>query len=114
MTYEEARNMIDEMRAEIKAKHMCRSMDGKCTSEEVAEYRCRFAALSMAANILNKQIPQKVVLETDHTWGIANKQPICPACDNGLTRVLFISDAADGLKRVTYCEHCGQALDWSE
>lgn len=71
-------------------------------------------AVSMAIKALEKQIPQKVVWETDRTWGIASKTPICPACDHGLTKVLFISDAADGFKRVTYCETCGQAIDWSE
>lgn len=68
MTYEEARNLIDEMRAEIRAKHMCRSMDGECTSEEVAEYRCRFAALSMAIEALEKQnrIVEQLEEEKNH------------------------------------------------
>lgn len=97
MTYEEARNMIDEMRAEIKAKHMCRSMDGKCTSEEVAEYRCRFAALSMAIEALEKQIPKK----PDDTYEDSLDDE-CAVCGT------FI------FERDKYCPRCGQALDWGE
>ena len=108
MTYEEARNMIDEMRAEIKAKHMCRSMDGECTSEEVAEYRCRFAVLSMAVDVLTKQIPQKVEYGIDGSWGTEKEQPVCPVCDYFITRTHFIGEG----KKVTYCDHCGQAIRW--
>ena len=110
MTYEEARNLIDEMRAEIKAKHMCRSMDGECTSEEVAEYRCRFSALSMAVEALQKQTPQKVDFGIDRSWGKEKKQPVCPVCDYFVTQTYFIGKG----KKVTYCDHCGQAIDWSE
>jgi hypothetical protein len=82
--------------------------DANDTSEEIIE------AYNMAIEALQKQMPQKVMWETDYTWGIANKMPVCPSCENGLTKVLFISDAADGGKRVTYCQTCGQAISWED
>lgn len=103
MTYEEARNLIDEMRAEIKAKHMCRSMDGECTSEEVAEYRCRFAALSMAVEAIEKQTPKKVIYH-DNCGNPTPYQPRCPRCYEAANDTWhWVGES--------YCEYCGQAMD---
>lgn len=108
MTYEEARNMIDEMRAEIRAKHMCRSMDGECTSEEVAEYRCRFAALSMAIEALEKQIPKKPIYSDFNDNGFDEIIPYraeCPACGESVEFGKWNDEESH------HCE-CGQALNW--
>ena len=112
MTYEEARNLIDEMRAEIKAKHMCRSMDGKCSAEEVTEYRCRFAALSMAVDVLNKQIPQPVGKRELRKHELGTPY-YCPECEADITHVEFFRpDGSEPEEKVSYCWACGQAIRW--
>ena len=57
---------------------------------------------------LERDIPMKPMETTDRTWGIKSRQAVCPKCDYYLGNVVFIGDG----KRVTYCEHCGQAIDW--
>ena len=57
---------------------------------------------------LERDIPMKPMETTDRTWGIQARQAVCPKCDYYLSNVVFIGDG----KRVTYCEHCGQAIDW--
>ena len=71
-------------------------------------------ALDMAIDILKKQIPKPVHYEADYTWGITEQQPVCPECDSYLTRTVFITiDGTEG-KKISYCDHCGQAIDWSD
>ena len=58
---------------------------------------------------LDRDIPKKPTETTDRAWGIPHRQAVCPNCDCYLVDVYFI----DGSKRkVTYCESCGQAIDW--
>ena len=39
----------------------------------------------------------------------------CPACDCDLTEVYFIAPQESKIKeKITYCEACGQAIDWSD
>ena len=52
--------------------------------------------------------PDKTI---DHAWGIKSVQAICPKCDCYLGAVYFLADSD---KKITYCETCGQAIDWSE
>ncbi len=58
-----------------------------------------------------RDIPRKPNSDIDHTWGIPRKHPVCPNCDVFLQTVHFIGD---GKKKVSYCDRCGQAIDWSE
>ena len=55
-------------------------------------------------NALKKQIPKKVI-DDRYPWCI------CPNC-NGSVYVKQIQEHIQN-KETTYCEHCGQALDWS-
>jgi hypothetical protein len=55
-----------------------------------------------------RDIPIKPIETTDTAWGIPNRQAVCPKCDYYLGHVNFIGDS----KRITYCETCGQAIDW--
>lgn len=55
-------------------------------------------------------IPIKPKETTDRTWGIQSRQAVCPKCDYYLSNFVFLGDGKG--KRVTYCEHCGQAIDW--
>ena len=55
-----------------------------------------------------RDIPIKPIGTTDTAWGIPIRQAVCPKCDYYLGHVNFIGDS----KRITYCETCGQAIDW--
>ena len=59
-----------------------------------------------------RDMPMKPNETTDHTWGIPWRQAVCPNCDYYLGKISFIGEGAKNM--VTYCEHCGQAIDWSE
>ena len=57
-----------------------------------------------------RDIPLKPTETTDRTWGIPKRQAVCPKCDYYLGHIAFL-DCYKG-KRITYCETCGQAIDW--
>ena len=57
-----------------------------------------------------RDIPMKPVATFDKAWGIPAKQAVCPKCDYYLGHIAFL-DCYKG-KRFTYCETCGQAIDW--
>jgi len=57
-----------------------------------------------------RDIPKKPNETTDRTWGIPHRQAVCPNCDAYLGMIHFISE--NGKTKVTYCESCGQAIDW--
>lgn len=57
---------------------------------------------SFVINALRKQVPQKVA-KTPYFYGCIYG---CPYCD------IFISPVKNST--IKYCDHCGQALDWSE
>ena len=57
-----------------------------------------------------RDIPVKPIEITDKSWGIPKKQATCPRCDYYLGHVSFLGDYKG--KRITYCEICGQAIDW--
>lgn len=61
-----------------------------------------------ACAALDKQIPKKPTSGVDRTWGTPTKEAVCPACDYALGHWEFIG----GGEKITYCEHCGQAIDW--
>ena len=59
-------------------------------------------ALDMGIAALEKQIPKKPIFESEQTslFGV-DDVPYCPSC-------------RCELPEVSYCEKCGQALDWSD
>lgn len=57
-----------------------------------------------------RDIPMKPNETTDMAWGIPKRQAVCPNCDYYLGNVAFLGDYKG--KRITYCETCGQAIDW--
>ena len=74
----------------------------------------RADALEMAIQALEKQIPKKPNKTIDSSWGIKKEVHVCPACDYYLTEVHFIEpQKIESNKKITYCETCGQAIDWS-
>lgn len=85
MTNEEAKALFEE---DLK--------DGKCTND-CPECNAR----EMAISALDKQIP-KVAEHEDGVWSI------CPCCGGSVC-----NDTEHAVNReVSYCEHCGQAIDW--
>ena len=56
----------------------------------------RAEAIDMAIKALEKQIPKKIV-----------KHDKCPVCNNNQSTTWYYVGAS-------YCEYCGQKLDWSD
>ena len=59
--------------------------------------------LRLAMTALEKQIPQKPVLDEKQTMRFVTTYT-CPTCGKGFS----------GTKVCAYCYHCGQKLDWSD
>ncbi len=55
-----------------------------------------------------RDIPKAPNSTEDHAWGKKGIVPVCPNCDTYLTEVYFLEEG----KKVTYCDHCGQAINW--
>ena len=62
MTNHKALKTLESLRVKIKMRHMCKSMDGECTKEDVQEYKNEFEALLMAEKAL-KGVPDTNVGE---------------------------------------------------
>ena len=78
-------------------------------------YRNRKMYAELAINALEKQIPKKPNKTIDSSWGIQKEAHTCPVCDYYLTEVHFIEpQKIESNKKITYCETCGQAIDWSD
>ena len=75
----------------------------------------RAEALDVAIQALEKQIPKKPNKTIDSSWGVKKEVHTCPVCDCDLTEVYFIAPQESKIKgKITYCEACGQAIDWSD
>ena len=66
--------------------------------------------MEIAVGAMKKQIPVKPTETTDKAWGISVKQAVCPVCNYYLGHVHFLDDYSG--QRITYCDTCGQAIDW--
>ena len=72
-------------------------------------------AEDMAIKALEKQIAKKPNKTIDSTWGIKREVHVCPVCDYYLLETHFIvGDEIKERKMVTFCDTCGQAIDWEE
>lgn len=72
-------------------------------------------AVGVAIQVLEKQIPKKPNKEIFSSWGTKKEVHTCPVCDCYLTEVYFIAPKESKIKeKITYCEACGQAIDWSD
>ena len=56
-------------------------------------------------NAIKKQVPEKTIADR-FPWGI------CPNCRGSI----YLEKIQEHIqnKETTYCEHCGQAIDWSD
>ena len=97
--------------AALDAIHCNITVTGRQNAELVAATMGAFAdrikALLPAQR--ERDIPKKPTETIDRTWGIPHKQAVCPNCDCYLGMVHFLGE---GKHKVTYCESCGQAIDW--
>ena len=74
-----------------------------------------YKANEMAIQALEKQMPKKPNKTIDSSWGTQKEAHTCPVCDYYLTEVHFIEpQKIESNKKITYCETCGQAIDWSD
>ena len=64
-------------------------------------------ALVLAVNALEKQIPKKPYKRKEHK----SKDYYCAICERCLGNEIELRFAC---LQPEYCEHCGQALDWSD
>ena len=103
MTESEA---IKEIETSIELAKMCTQ-----NFERIKEIE----AYAMAIKALEKQIPKKPNKTIDSSWGVKKEAHTCPVCDYYLTEVHFIApQKIESNKKITYCETCGQAIDWSD
>ena len=80
-----------------------------------ALYKIPLKNMEMIVQALEKQIPKKPNKTIDSSWGTQKETHTCPVCDYYLTEVQFIaSQKIESNKKITYCETCGQAIDWSD
>lgn len=111
MTREEAIKLLhrDTTREAIAELKYYAGFNKEKTIEQIQE------AMDMGAEALEKQIPKKPNKAIDSSWGIKKEAHVCPICDYYLTEVYFIApQKIEPNKKITYCEICGQAIDWSE
>ena len=103
MTESEA---IKEIETSIELAKMCTQKFER--TKEIEAY-------AMAIKALEKQIPKKPNKTIDSSWGVRKEAHTCPVCDYYLTEVHFIApQKIESNKKITYCETCGQAIDWSD
>ena len=98
MTNEEAIRIIKAMRQDW-------DVNSKCPNAN---------ALDLAIEALQKQIPKKPNKAIDRSWGIEKEVSVCPVCDCYLTMIHFIEIGEGKSIKTSYCETCGQKIDWSD
>lgn len=96
MTYEKALNRFKQKYELIKDYY-----DPHWEGSEYREHREWVEQIETAISAIEKQIPQAAEHE-DGAWSI------CPNCGGSIC-----NDTEHATnKEVSYCEHCGQAIDW--
>ena len=121
MTEIEATEWIQELKGseEIQEFYYAESFIKACdiamqALEEVQKYR-EIGSIEECRASREKQIAKKPNKTIDSSWGIKKEVHVCPACDYYLTEVHFIApQKIESNKKITYCETCGQAIDWSD
>jgi len=105
MTYEEA---VRIMCKDATNTHMLAlSAESEDEANELMEL---FTAYSVAIELMEKQTAKPPIKTIDTTWGVKKEVPVCPMCDCYLPMTYFVGDG----KKITYCENCGQAIDWGK
>ena len=84
--------------------------DGETIHGLISLSQVNSAIIDLPSAQPERDIPIKPIETTDRAWGIPLRQAVCPKCDCYLGHIAFL-DSYKG-KRITYCETCGQAIDW--
>ena len=97
---------------------ICQYQEAKAIALEALEKIQQYKALGTVEELRiakEKQIPKKPNKAIDSSWGIKKEVHICPECDCFLTEVQFYTETKiEPNKQITYCDNCGQAIDWSD
>lgn len=81
-------------------------------SERKDPFKAVEEACIIACDAMKRNIPKPVVVtELRKTeWGSRYR---CPECEAELVKVEFMrTDGSEPKNKVSYCWHCGQAIDW--
>ena len=94
MTYEEALNWCEQFTDNLVA------YNGDSKRRTLG-----LQAMEKCKKALEKQIPKKPI-ENRYPWAI------CPTCGGSV----YLENVQEHIQsqETTHCEHCGQALDWSD
>ena len=96
---EAAKNMTNKKAIEILKRNKPISDPRKCGKELCT-------AVDKAIEALEKQIPKKIIYH-DNCGNPSPYQPRCPRCYEASNDTWIYAGES-------YCEYCGQAIDWSE
>jgi len=80
----------------------------KVLRNDFSGYKPNEEMFDMAISDMECAVPKKPIATLDYTWGIHKKEAVCPKCDAFLNHIEFIGDQV----KPTYCEFCGQAINW--
>ena len=76
---------------------------------------CDGEEIDIAIEALEKRIPKKTDKVMDRTWGTKEELDVCPLCGCYIRKIYFFNDGKkEPCKKMSYCEHCGQAILWEE
>lgn len=98
------------MKSELISKQGVLRLLRMIPSEENALKAMLIQGVNQMPSKPDRDIPKKPNETTDRAWGILRKQAVCPNCDAylGMFHFIYTNDKT----KVTYCESCGQAIDW--
>lgn len=100
MTYEEAKVLLEATATNLLGDS-CSVKDERISKLMLRKYE----AISIAIDVLEKQIPKKVKSMNESNGDYYWLDFICPNCDEAVIGQPY---------RPNNCKHCGQAIDWSE
>ena len=97
MDRKEAAERIQEVMTIIRTQHMCKDMDGECTTEDRETYIQRFEALRIAIEALQEK---------------ERKKERCEYCKDGksfIGQVVILGNDST-CHKINYCPNCGAEM----
>mgnify|MGYP007022360949 FL=1 len=93
-------DLIDRESAIVRA---CAVIKDDCVAYDVVQ-----ALKALPSAQTDRDIPRKPIEGCSLSGRKKVKEASCPNCNFFLSHFRFYGEG----KRITYCEHCGQAIDW--
>ena len=106
MDRKEAIERIQEVMTIIRTQHMCKDMDGECTTEDRETYIQRFEALRMAIEALQEPERKKGKWE-DFDY---DNSYLCTSCGE----IWILNDGTPEENNMNYCPKCGADMRKNE